>query len=144
MQPWQLISEVSPNCNYKIMSAKDSGVILHFPLPACHSESWVRLFIILCYLIIHGFFWSTTVNKSVSVVLLCKKQSPWNCSMEMLFIEINQAVCQGIYSQKCRRTFSFLVLGTQSVVWIQFADFFCLQQLCKFMLTFEVSLFICF
>uniref|UniRef100_A0A3Q1B6T2 ZP domain-containing protein n=1 Tax=Amphiprion ocellaris TaxID=80972 RepID=A0A3Q1B6T2_AMPOC len=37
-QTWLSLSRVSPLCGYMLQMAKGSGVILHSPLPACHSQ----------------------------------------------------------------------------------------------------------
>ncbi|XP_019939264.2 uncharacterized protein [Paralichthys olivaceus] len=37
---WLPLSTVSPLCGYMLQMAEGSGVILHSPLPACHSLSW--------------------------------------------------------------------------------------------------------
>ncbi|XP_029018094.1 uncharacterized protein LOC114862177 [Betta splendens] len=39
MNTWLFLSSVSPLCGYMMQMAEGSGVILHSPLPACHSES---------------------------------------------------------------------------------------------------------
>ncbi|KAK2816943.1 hypothetical protein Q5P01_025134 [Channa striata] len=39
MKTWLFLSSVSPLCGYMIQMAEGSGVILHSPLPACHSQS---------------------------------------------------------------------------------------------------------
>ncbi|KAK2919044.1 hypothetical protein Q8A73_003415 [Channa argus] len=39
MKTWLFLSSVSPMCGYMIQRAEGSGVILHSPLPACHSQS---------------------------------------------------------------------------------------------------------
>ncbi|XP_047434781.1 uncharacterized protein LOC125004310 isoform X2 [Mugil cephalus] len=35
---WVLLSSVSPHCGYMLQMPQDFGVILHSPLPACHSQ----------------------------------------------------------------------------------------------------------
>ncbi|XP_032399097.1 uncharacterized protein LOC116706396 [Etheostoma spectabile] len=39
MKTWLYISRVSPLCWYMLQMAEGSGVLLHSPLPACHSQS---------------------------------------------------------------------------------------------------------
>ncbi|XP_071329433.1 uncharacterized protein [Trachinotus anak] len=39
MKAWLFLSSVSPLCGYMLQMAEGSGVILHSPLPACHSQS---------------------------------------------------------------------------------------------------------
>lgn len=48
MKTWLLLSSVSPLCGYMLQMTEDSGVILHSPLPACHSEPLVRSSIMPC------------------------------------------------------------------------------------------------
>ncbi|XP_078021007.1 uncharacterized protein LOC117255135 isoform X1 [Epinephelus lanceolatus] len=38
MKTWLFVSAVSPLCGYMLQMAEGSGVILHSPLPACHSQ----------------------------------------------------------------------------------------------------------
>ncbi|KAL7404940.1 hypothetical protein ABVT39_021361 [Epinephelus coioides] len=38
MRTWLFVSAVSPLCGYMLQMAEGSGVILHSPLPACHSQ----------------------------------------------------------------------------------------------------------
>ncbi|XP_044045979.1 uncharacterized protein LOC122873393 [Siniperca chuatsi] len=38
MKTWLFLSSVSPLCGYMLQMAEGSGVILHSPLPACHSH----------------------------------------------------------------------------------------------------------
>ncbi|XP_040003239.1 uncharacterized protein LOC120800873 isoform X2 [Xiphias gladius] len=38
MKTWLFLSNVSPLCGYMLQMAEGSGVILHSPLPACHSQ----------------------------------------------------------------------------------------------------------
>ncbi|XP_027138282.1 zona pellucida sperm-binding protein 4 [Larimichthys crocea] len=71
MKSWLFLSSVSPLCGYTVQMAADSGVILHSPLPACHSETRTPTIVSLPLR-----FWDLSVARYRTVDLQCPYQTP--------------------------------------------------------------------
>ncbi|XP_035515542.1 protein piccolo [Morone saxatilis] len=69
MESWLFLSSVSPLCGYMLQMAEDSGVILHSPLPACHSEPRTPTTISLPLR-----FWDLSIAKYRTLDLQCPYQ----------------------------------------------------------------------
>ncbi|XP_054460789.1 uncharacterized protein LOC129096134 [Anoplopoma fimbria] len=71
MMTWLLVSSVSPVCGYMMQTAEGSGVILHSPLPACHSQSQTPTTVSLPLR-----FWDVSVAQYRSLDPQCPYQTP--------------------------------------------------------------------
>ncbi|XP_028445997.1 uncharacterized protein LOC114563311 isoform X4 [Perca flavescens] len=70
MKTWLFIPSVSPLCGYMLHMAEGSGVILHSPLPACHSQSRTPTTISLALR-----FWDLSMAQYRTLDLQCPYQT---------------------------------------------------------------------
>ncbi|XP_035856146.1 uncharacterized protein LOC116040565 isoform X1 [Sander lucioperca] len=70
MMTWLFIPSVSPLCGYMLQMAEGSGVILHSPLPACHSQSRTPTTISLALR-----FWDLSMAQYRTLDLQCPYQT---------------------------------------------------------------------
>ncbi|KAF3852205.1 hypothetical protein F7725_005560 [Dissostichus mawsoni] len=70
MMTWLFVSSVSPVCRYLLHIAEGSGVFLHSPLPACHSQQWTPTTISLPLR-----FWDLSIGQYRTLDLQCPYQT---------------------------------------------------------------------
>ncbi|XP_063740510.1 uncharacterized protein LOC134865052 [Eleginops maclovinus] len=70
MMTWLFVSSVSPVCRYMLQIAEGSGVILHSPLPACHSQQQTPTTISLPLM-----FWDLSMGQYRTLDLQCPYQT---------------------------------------------------------------------
>ncbi|XP_068583428.1 uncharacterized protein [Cebidichthys violaceus] len=70
MKTWLFVSGVSPQCGFMLQTAEGYGVILHSPLPACHSQLLTPTTVSLLLR-----FWDLSVVQYRSLDLRCPYQT---------------------------------------------------------------------